>query len=248
MLFELGRQGLGAANRQGRHDVELRIELGQTAVHTDQQAGSRLRTDAWNTRNVVGRIAHERQIIDDLLRSDAEFLLHALHVHAATGHGVDQGNVPIDQLRHVLVAGGDHHRAAARRALPGQGADHVVGFHALHAQERQAEGTHAGVQRFHLHPQLIRHRRAIGLVLGEHLVAEGAALGVEDHREGAVRVLLAQALEHVQHALDGAGGQPLGRGQRRQRVKGAVQVGRTVHQDEGRLAHEQNQPFRRVRR
>ncbi|MNI88685.1 hypothetical protein D3C73_1460060 [compost metagenome] len=38
VLFELGRQGLGTTNRQGRYDVELRIELGQTAVHTDQQA------------------------------------------------------------------------------------------------------------------------------------------------------------------------------------------------------------------
>ena len=42
-----------------------------------------------------------------------------------------------------------------------------------------------------LHAQVVRQGRAIGLVLGEHLIAKGAALGVEDHRKRAVGVLLA---------------------------------------------------------
>ncbi|MNZ48003.1 hypothetical protein D3C78_657360 [compost metagenome] len=248
VLFELGRQGLGTTNRQGRYDVELRIELGQAAVHTDQQTGSGLRTDTWNTRNVVGRIAHERQIIDDLLRSDAEFLLHALHVHAATGHGVDQGNVTIDQLRHILVARGDDYRTIRRRTAASQSANHVIGLDAFDAQQREAQGDHALVQRFDLHAHVVRHTRTVGLVFGVHVIAKSPALGVEHHGERTIRILLAQALEHVQHALDRTGRQAFGRGQRWQRVKGAVQVRRTVHQDEGGLAHEQDQPFRRVRR
>ena len=56
----------------------------------------------------------------------------------------------------------------------------------LHAQQRQAEGADAGMQRLDLDPQVVGHRRPIGLVLGEQLVAEGRALGVEDHRERVV--------------------------------------------------------------
>ncbi|MCY1350547.1 hypothetical protein D9M69_367830 [compost metagenome] len=237
VLFELGRQALGATDGQFRHLAQAGIEHVEATADALQQAEGGLFADAGHAGYVVDLVPHQRQVVDDEFRTDTEFLLHAIHVQRATGHGVDQRNVPVDQLRHVLVAGGDHHRTTTRRALPGQGADHVVGLHALHAQERQAEGTHAGVQRFHLHPQLIRHRRAIGLVLGEHLVAEGAALGVEDHREGAVRELPAQALEHVQHALHRAGGQAGGGGQRRQGMEGAIQIGGSVHQDERGLAH-----------
>ncbi|MNF56100.1 hypothetical protein D3C84_375800 [compost metagenome] len=159
-----------------------------------------------------------------MLRTDTKFLLHASDIHHTSGHGIDQRNVPVDQLCHVLVASGNDHRAAGRGTAARQGADHVVGFDAIDTQQRVAERPHTGMQRLDLHPQVIRHARAVGLVFGKQLIAKGTALGVEHHREQAVRVLLAQAFEHVQHALDGAGGQPLGRGQRRQRVKGAVQV------------------------
>ncbi|MNJ64168.1 hypothetical protein D3C77_601110 [compost metagenome] len=153
-----------------------------------------------------------------------------------------------DQLRHVLVARGNHHVAALAGALARQGADHVVGLDPLDAQQRVAQRLDAGVQWLDLHPQVVGHARAVGLVLGEHGIAESPALGVEHHCEQAVGVLLAQALEHVQHALDRAGRHAFGGGQRRQCVESAVEVGGTVHQDEGRLAHEQNQPFRRARR
>ncbi|MCY1286581.1 hypothetical protein D9M70_355570 [compost metagenome] len=237
VLFELGRQGLGAANRQAGHLVQVGIEDIQAAAHAGEQAEGGLLADAGHAGNVVHLVSHQRQVVDDEFRTDTEFLLHAIHVQRATGHGVDQRNVPVDQLRHVLVAGGDHHRTPARRTLPGQGADHVVGLHALHAEQRQPECAHAGMQGFHLHAQFIRHRGAIGLVLGEHFIAEGAALGVEDHREGAVRELPAQALEHVQHTFDRARGQAGRGGQRRQGMEGAVQVGGSVHQDERGLAH-----------
>ncbi|MNT37499.1 hypothetical protein D3C72_1736380 [compost metagenome] len=138
----------------------------------------------------------------------------------------------VDQLGHVLVAGGNHHRALGRGARARQGADHVVGLHPLDAQQRQAEGLDAGVQRLDLHAQVVRHRWAVRLVVLEQLVAEGRPLGVEHHREGAVRVLAAQRQQHVQHALHRTGGQAVRGVQRRQGVEGAVQVGGTVHQDE----------------
>ena len=224
MLLQLGRQGLGPTDRQARHNIQIFIQLFQAAIDAHQQAGSGLRTNARNAWNVVGRIAHQRQIVDNLLRSDAKFLLYALHIHGATGHGVDQGNVPVHQLRHVFVAGRDHHRAVRGCAAAGQGADHVIGFDAFDAQQRETQGDHALVQGLDLQAHVVGHAWAVGLVFSVHFVAKGPTLGVEHDRERAVRVLLAQALEHVQHALDRTGRQAFGSGQRWQRVEGAVQI------------------------
>jgi hypothetical protein len=140
-----------------------------------------------------------------VLRTDTEFLMYASHVQHCAGHGVDQGNVAVDQLCHVFITRGDDHRASSGGTAAGQGTDHIIGFDAFDAQQRIAQGTNAGMQRFDLYPQVVGHARPVGLVLGEHLIAERTALGVEHHGEQAVRVLLAQALEHVQHAFDRTG-------------------------------------------
>jgi hypothetical protein len=110
------------------------------------------------------------------------------------------------------------------------------------------QASDAVVQEVDLHAHVIRHARAVGFVLAVQLIAEGSALGVKDNGKRTVRILPAQALEHVEHALDRTGWQALGGRERRQRVESAVQVRRTVHQDEGRETHVQDQPFRRGRR
>ena len=79
----------------------------------------------------------------------------------------------------ILVAGGDHHLPAGLDGLAGEGADHVVGLDAFLHQQRPAFGPGL-VQRLDLGPQVVGHRRAVGLVIGEPVVAEGLALGVED--------------------------------------------------------------------
>ena len=224
VFFEFGRQVFGATDGQGRHDIELFVQIDQTTAYTHQQAGRSLRTNARYAWNVVGRIAHQREVVDDLLGRNAEFLFDAFDVHHAAGHGVDQGDMAIDQLGHVLVTGGDDHWSVCCRTAACQRADHIVRLDPFNAQQREAQRDHAGVQGLDLYAHVIGHARAIGLVLGVHVIAKCPALGVENYRERTVRVLLAQAFEHVQHALYGAGRQPLGRSQRRQRVKGAVQI------------------------
>ncbi len=247
MLLQLGAQRLGTANRQPGDLVEVLVEPLEPARDAVEQATCRLLAHAWHARNVVDLVAHQREEVDDQFRADAELGLHALDVIDAAGHGVDQGDVRADQLGHVLVAGGDHHITAQRRALPRQGADDIVCLDPFHAQQRQPQCTDAGMQRLDLHAQVVGHRRAVRLVVLEQRVAKGRTLGVENHCERAVRILPAQAKQHVQHTLDRTGRLAGRGGQRRQCVEGAVQVGRTVHQDEGGLAHERNQPFRRAR-
>ena len=248
VLFQLGWQGLGAPNGQRRHLVQVGVQVAEAAADAGQQAHGGLFAHTRHAGNVVDLVAHQGQEVDDVFRADAKFLVHASHVQHASGHGVDQGNVPVHQLCHVLVTGRDDHRAPLGGAVARKRTDDVVGFNTLDAQQRVAQRLHAGMQRLDLHTQVVRHAGAVGLVLGKHGIAESAAFCVEHHCKQTIGVLFAQALEHVQHTLHRTGRHALGRGQRRQRVEGAVQVGGTVHQDEGRLAHEQNQPFRRVRR
>lgn len=151
----------------------------------------------------------------------------------------------IDQLRHVLVTSGNHHLTAGGGTLPGQGADHVVGLDPVDAQQRQPQRPDTGMQRLDLAAQLVGHRRTVRFVVLEQLIAKGRALGIEHYREGALRVLLAQAFEHVQHALDRAGRLTGRSGQWWQSMEGAVQIGRTIDQDQGGIvSHASGQHFR----
>ena len=63
----------------------------------------------------------------------------------------------------------------------GQGADDIVGFHATDDQQGQAHGPNHVVDWLDLHGQVIRHRRAGGLVVFVQVVAKGLTLGVEHH-------------------------------------------------------------------
>jgi hypothetical protein len=114
-------------------------------------------------------------------RRHAELGLDAGLVEHFVAHGVDQPDARIHQLGEVLVAGGNHAVDAGIRRLPRQGADHVVGLDAVDHQQRPAGGADAFVQRRDLRRQIFRHRRAVRLVLGIPVVAEGLALGVEYH-------------------------------------------------------------------
>ena len=163
---------------------------------------------------------------------------HAIHVEAATGHGADQRNVPVDQLRHVLVAGGNHHRAvSARCCAPG-----------CRSRRRPRPSTHSSGR-----PRARtlacsgstwtrrRHRRPVGLYSANsssRKVGPLASKTTANGLSGYCLRRLSSARPSPHRWLAGRGGQ------RRQGMEGAVQVRGTVHQDEGRLAHEGNQPRR----
>ena len=88
-----------------------------------------LGADLGYTGNIVRGIADEGQVFDNALRRYTELVYHSLTVVACIFHGVDQGDVVVDQLRHVLVAGGNHGAHASGSGLGGQGADHVIRLH-----------------------------------------------------------------------------------------------------------------------
>ena len=88
------------------------------------------RPDLGHAGHVVDGIADQRQVINDALRRHAEFLFDASDVQFFVGHGVDQRDLLRDQLRDVLVTGGDHHTHAGLLGLARQRTDDIIGFHA----------------------------------------------------------------------------------------------------------------------
>ena len=186
-------------------------------------------THARHPGNVVYLISHQGQKIDDQPRGNTKFLQYTRLIHNSLGHGVYQGDVWIYQLGHVLVTGGYNNRNARLTGLPGQGADHIIGLYSGLTDKRQAHGFDNFVDGLDLFPQFIGHGRAIGLVLRVHIIPKGFTLGIENHRQGAIGIILLQAPEHVYHTLDRAGRMAGGGNQWRQGVKGPVDVGGAVN-------------------
>ena len=199
--------------------------------------GGRLRPDLRHARDVVGAVADQCQVVDDLARLDVELLLHPGQIEPAARHGVDAGDVGADELRHVLVAGRDHDVKALLRCLPRERADDVVGLDTDHPQQRQTEGGHGFQHRLDLRAQLVRHRRPVRLVGLEQVVAERPARRIEDDRNALGLIVLQELDEHVDDAEDRTGGLALRVRQRWQRVECPVQVGRTVDQIEDGSGH-----------
>ena len=166
-----------------------------------------------------------------MLWRDAKFFNHTFAIHHGVGHGVDQRDVFAHQLRHVFVAGGNQHFLLLAARLHGECADHIVGFHAIHNQQWQTHGANHSVQGRNLCAQIVGHRRTIGFVISVQGVAKGVAFRIKHYGHRAVRILFAQAAQHVHHALHRTRGLPLAGGQRRQGVEGAVEVGGAVDED-----------------
>ena len=155
-----------------------------------EHQGSRLGAPARHAGDAVGRVAHQRQVVRDRLRADAELVAHA---------GLVQGDVPPaveaddpvagHELRHVLVRRADDDLVDVRLSAParGGGGDGVVGLELDHRPHDDAQGGGRPLRRAELRLQLPGDALA-RLVAVEEVVAERL-----DHRvEGA---------RHVRHVV-----------------------------------------------
>ena len=206
-------------------------DRGQRAVFA-QPLGGGLGPAFLDAGHVVHRVAHQGEEVDDLLGAHAEFLDHGVDgVQTAAAHRVDQRHARPHQLGEILVTGGDGDLHALRRALQRQRADHVVGLHPLHAQQRESQRLHDADHRFDLRAQVLGHGRPVRLVVGIECVAEGRAAGVQ-HEGHVVRLFLQRGAQHVDHAEQGTGRLALRVGERGQRMECAEQVAGAVDQYE----------------
>ena len=189
--------------------------------------------------DVVDGVAHQREHVHDLLRRDAEFLLHARRVvPGAFFLGVVDLDAVAHQLKEILVAGDDDHFEAGRRRLHGQRPDDVVGFVALRCEDRHAERFAGGVDHRDLLGELVGHRRAVRLVVGDQVVAERAPRQIERRRDVLRLLLVEQLAQHRHEDVDGVGRPSLrvakesAFGRAHRRVIRAVHLGAAVDQEE----------------
>jgi hypothetical protein len=199
-----------------------RLDLLQVILHRldraelgDQRLG-RLVADPWHPGDVVGGVADERLVVGDERRIEAEALTDGLGVVGAEfGEGIvragcDDFDAIADKLQQVGVAGDDGDVIALGGGLGREGADHVVGLEAAHLADRDGERLHQLADARHLRPQLVGHRRAVGLVVGAQVVAESAP-DVEGHHDLVGAIALQHRDQHQREAEDGVGRLPLRR-------------------------------------
>mmetsp|Transcript_12255 Transcript_12255/g.33708 ORF Transcript_12255/g.33708 Transcript_12255/m.33708 type:complete len:267 (+) Transcript_12255:1218-2018(+) len=92
--------------------IHILINTIQRPILVDQLRGD-LRSNAWHTRHVVGRITCQRQHITQLIRVDVPLLDHSIMIDSAHLHGIDHLTHPnatiavrcigSDELHEILV-------------------------------------------------------------------------------------------------------------------------------------------------
>ncbi len=211
------------------------IEAGQQILNRTElgdKLDGRLLPDSRHPRHVVGAIAGQRLHFHHLVRGAAEALLHLLQPEDLVLHGIEHAHPLGNDLHQILVARNDGHLHPFGGMLSGQRSDDIIGLVALNLQRRQVESPHQILDQRNLRHQVLRHRRAVGLVFGINLLAEGRPPGVKHHRQ-VIRRMLAHHLEqHVGKTVHGIGRHPLGIGQVADGEIGAVDITRTVDQVE----------------
>ena len=210
---------------------EQRVEI---AIFVDEQRRG-LHPDAGHAGHVVGGVADQRLNLDDLRGRHAETLHHLFLADHLVLHGVVHAHARAHELHQVLVGGDDGHVGAGFLRLARVGGDEVVGLVALLLEAGDVEGSHRVADQRELRGEVLRHVRAMRLVIGIELVAKRVLGKVEDHREmgrrGELASLAQQLPQHAAEAVHGADRQPVrGAGERRQRVIGAEDVARAVDQ------------------
>ena len=191
------------------HLGRVREEILQRSVLRDQLLRA-LVADAGNPLDVVDRVAHQREDVDDKLRWDAELLLDALGVvPGALFLGIPDADPIADELKEILVAGHDRHLETGGRRLFRQRPDHIVGLEALGSKDRHAERLACGMHHRNLFGELVGHRCTVGFVVGYELVAEGWTGEIERRRDVRRLVLVQELAKHRDEDIDGVGGSSL---------------------------------------
>ena len=174
----------------------------QIAVFVDQLR-RRLDADAGNPGHVVGRIAGQRLHLDHLVGPDAEFFHHLAGADDLVLHRVHHDHAGADQLHQVLVARHDGNVGARLDGLAGIGGDQVVGLEAVHVDTGDVQGPGGVAHQIELRDQVFRRRRAVGLVVGIDIVAEGLPRTIEDDGDMVGVGVVDHFHQHPGEAIDG---------------------------------------------
>ena len=209
----------------------------QITIFIDQQR-RRLDANSRRTGHIIDAVAGQGLKIDHLVRADPELVEHLFGPDLEVLHGVEHHHPIPDQLHQVLIRRDNHRLAAHVTHVGGIGGDQVIGLIVGQLNGWNAKGPGRLAHQRKLRDQVLRRGRAMGLVGGIEIIAEGLARLVKDHRQmgrpiGRGPHLDQELPEHIAKALHRPHRHAvrLAR-QRRQGVIGPENITRPIHQIE----------------
>ena len=211
--------------------------------------------DAGSAGDVVDAVAAEGHDVDDLLGADAQGGFDAGWVEdQVVLGGVEDADVLVDELHHVLVGGDDVDVVSLLGEAAGEGADDVVGFVAGEVEDGNVEGFEGAADVGLLLGEVWRSFGAGGLVagvvdlfkllgldvelldglhLGRFFVAVHGGSALVDGGEVVRLEVLPQLVDHIDEDVGGGGGNAGARGHGARALHGVVGA-----EDEGHAVEE----------
>ena len=220
------------------HLLESRVDVVQRPERRDELL-RRLLADPPDARDVVRRVAHERQDVDHAGRRHAEEPGDARLVQEPLLHGMPDGDGRVlHELEEVLVGGGDLDAHARARGRDRDRTDEVVRLVARLLDDGEAEEPADPLGVLDLRHEIVRHRLPLGLVARIQLFAERLLVPVEAHGDRFGLPRLAILPPHVQEAVDGIRGPAPRARQPADRVERAIEIVRRVEERQRRESRE----------
>ena len=118
--------------------VGVRDDFVESSIFVQPHCRS-LRANLRHARYVVRGVTDESQVINNLFGGNVELLLDTIAIHDPVGHCIDQRDIILDKLCHILVAGGDQARHVVSLCLLNEGTDNVICLDTLDTQQGQAK-------------------------------------------------------------------------------------------------------------
>jgi hypothetical protein len=188
-----------------------------------------LRADRRHARDVVRRVAREREPVANQSRRHAEPLQDFRRSEDLVSHRVPHQHVVSDELHQVLVGADDHDAERTLSRLRHGGGDEIVGFEAVLLEHGDRERIDELTASRHLLRQIGWWRWAMSFVLGVDLFSECRRAGIHCDREHRGAALAHEPLEHVHRSEHGLRRFSGGSGEGSYRVVGAKDVAREIH-------------------
>ena len=186
---------------------QIGIDVFQGA-EAQQQLHGALFTNALDTGNVVGCIAHDRLQVYDaagsqpLIGGAEGFLIEDFGAGAAhAGDNQRHLRALIDVLQTVTVTGDNGAGIALLPAAAGQGAQQVIGLKALLLQSGDAQQIQSLLHQRHLRRQLLRHRLTLGFIALVGQMPEGFGPQVKTNANFVGLQVLPQLQQHIQKSV-----------------------------------------------
>ncbi len=182
------------------------VNVVERGVLAEQLRGG-LRPDSFHAGHVVRAVAHEREVIEDLLGCHAPRLHHAVAIELgepAARLRLENGDRTVDELEEVLIAAHDEAGTVPGLCPKRERGHDVVGLVPVDPQRGNAQLVEDLLDDRDLVLEVFRGLLARGLVLLVLLVTEGGRARIEHDREVRGGTVVEQEEERTEEPEDRA--------------------------------------------